>query len=71
MSWSYKSKKEYNLKLTEAQTLWLNHLLGLSFDGCFEGNPRERKLCDNIHDRLAKCLEIKLTLKPKVNKTNK
>ena len=54
----YTSKKKYIIELTEAQTLWLERLLGNGTDGSFEKNPRERKLCDNVHSKLEKELEL-------------
>lgn len=53
----YEKKSKYNLELTEAQILWLHRFLGVGTDGIFEGNPRERKLCDNIFEKVEKELE--------------
>ena len=54
----YTKKSKYVLKLTEAQILWLEQILGRGFDGYFENNPRERKLCDNIYKKVEEELEL-------------
>lgn len=56
----YKSKHTYIIEFTEAQILWLETLLVRGMDGAFQGNPRERKHCDNIIDKLQEELELEL-----------
>jgi len=35
----------------------LYHILGRAFDGYFEGNPRERSLCDNCEEKVSIALD--------------
>ena len=69
MTMYYKKKSKYKIELTEAQVLWLYRLLGLGMDGYFEGNPRERKLCDNVCKKVEDSLEMeyKRNYKKKLN----
>ncbi len=48
---------KYKIELTKSQIIWLEFLLGKGFDGCFEGNPRERGFCDKIYDKVNKALK--------------
>ncbi len=50
-------KKKIKVELTEAQAKWLYHILGRAFDGYFEGNPRERSLCDNCEEKVSIALD--------------
>ena len=50
-------KNKIKIELTIPQAKWLYHILTRGMDGYFEGNPRERKLCDNTAERVSEELD--------------
>ena len=45
------------IELTIPQAKWLFSILSRMMDGYFQGNARERKLCDNCSDRVSEALD--------------